>query len=810
MPTAVTCPSCGSDMPSGRARWCGSCGAPLSSRDTVGVGDTNPSVIRLDDDPVIGVEEEPPVGSYQRWIVLVLVVLMIVGLLAVQAGSVSSEPRGFTPHGDEARSGVVSLAPLGPPTDVAWRAPLTGTGGSQPQQATIDDADAVVAGPAGVTVHDRVTGEVRWHRPDLAVSGAPVILDGVIAVFVLHEPRAVTLPAARVQAHGRIVGLDAKDGTTLWTETLEFDRPTLYPHPAGLLFLDGTLGVGLLEPESGATIWRIETFELLDASVRRAFVGAPSRDTVHVMVTRPAGIDPAEVPPQVVTEHLVALNAADGTVRYELAADHETLAEVPVAVLGELAVGVDADRLYTWDAATGERLRVDLHGLANPLHAVVGAGYVAVIIDLAGTLTAYDARAGSPLWASGSPTGGVPAVEVAGDSLLVRDADRLSILNLQTGNLRATADLSPLAHLSPATPAGDHAVTHLGQLAVRSTDGSELGSWPTLTPPVPIPATRDGKVSVVTSAETTLFDAANGEQVWRLRTGNDPERTDPATVGAPVLTEDVLVFSPPHGRRPLPQAGLAGVDLVQAVFRWDRSTDDLPPTGPLTLVGGETVFLPVDDEIHGHDVLTGRRSFAARAGHPRGPVAAHREYVFAASAPTLAADEPQVTPNLIAVRRLDRTTAWTHPVEACSPPTVVGELVVVATPDRVRTFEVHRGDEQWSADLLAPGCVELAVSDERLVAAEGRRRLLALHVGTGDRAWEADLPAALVAAPTIAGETVLAPLHDGTILGIDLATGERVWSLGLGAIPASSVAVADGRLIVVTRAGELVAVETGG
>ena len=426
-----------------------------------------------------------------------------------------------------------------------------------------------------------------------------------------------------------------------------------------------------------------------------------------------------------------------------------------------------------------------------------------MLVDLTGTVIGIDPASRSRIWGVNSPAGPDPQVTVAGDALLLRDGDRLTFASIETGNLRGAVDLPPDAELSAPDDDGTYVVSSDGEIVLRSASGGTLSSWHAVTAPWPAPIVHDDVIGVVTARETVLFDGAAGEVRWRLGTSNDERSVTAGSVHAPVATSEVLIFSPPHSGSQADD-GLAAIDLVQAVFRWDRSGDDPSPAGPLTLAG-ETVFLPVDDQIHGHSTLSGRRSFAARGGHARGPVAAHPDYVFAASAATVRASDPGVTPSLLAVRRADRSRAWEIPVDACTAPVVMGEMVAVVSPGGISAHDVHRGERQWLASLERPACLDLAVAGDRLLAVDGDRTVAAVS-DTGQLLWTRELSATIVAAPTVAGDTLLAPLHDGTVVALDITTGEVAWTVDVGATPASSVVVAlDGRLVLLTRSGELLA-----
>lgn len=801
MATAVTCPSCGTDAPGGAARWCGSCGSPLhDGHEPAPARSDAPLAIRLDE-PTPEVAEQETVPARIRGIAILGVAALVFGFLALQADpSRGGDPLGFSARGDAARSGVVSLSELPEPTEVAWRVPFEGGGGWHHQEAALTEDAVAISSQDGVTLHDRATGAVRWHRPDLRVAAPVALFDDVVVVFDLPIPATGPVPQNQASRRGRIVAVATSDGSTRWVQRTQFGDPRLTAHPAGLVVTDRTRTVSLLEPSSGDPRWTIDAINHLQASVRDVLVG-PDGDVVHLLLTRPAGISPTEAPPELVSEHLAGVDATNGVLRFEVAADRETFASQPLAILGDVIAGVDARRLMIWDSRTGERRGSILHGLANPIHGVVGRGDVAVVVDTAGTLTGFDAATVTRRWTQRVDGAGIHGLTVAGDNLIVPGSGRTSVLNRSTGQLRGTFVQPPGTSLSDPDDSGVFVVAGNGYVTLHAGDTSVVAEWPTPTDPLPSPVVRNGQVAIATAVEVGLFEADSGESIWRLRTSNDEFSIDPSTVHAVALAEDTVVFSPPYDVRRTPQEGLAGIDRVQSVFLWDRTNDAPPPTGPLTLVG-DAVFVPVGDEVHGHDTLTGRRSFAARAGHPRGAVAAHQEYVVAASDPFVPLE---ISSSVIAIRRLDRSTAWEVPVDTCAAVTVTADRVLAVEADAVTALEIHRGGEEWAAPLEQPGCLDLAVADGVVVAVEGRTGLVGIDAESGTVRWRLPLDAGVAAAPTIAGDTVLVPLLDGRVAGVALADGVPRWSFDVGAVPGSSVVTADDRYVVLTREGELLA-----
>ncbi|MDX1620265.1 MAG: PQQ-binding-like beta-propeller repeat protein [Nitriliruptorales bacterium] len=807
MATAVTCPECGADAPSGAARWCGSCGAALqASPGSTSRAEPAPTVLRVDsDDDVTVVLEEPPVPRGQRGFALLVIAAVVVGLLALQANSgEDGADRAFTPRGDAARTGVVSLEPLSAPTSIAWRATVNGNGGWTREHLAVHGTVVAVAGDAGVSLHRR-SGELEWHRPDIVGAGTPAVSGDTLVVFDHASPSRERLRGAEIAERGRLRGLSLDDGATVWSTRLAFGPPELIDHPAGLIVRDGSRALALIDPATGQERWRVDAYGTLDASIRE-ILRTSSRELLYVLATRPAGLDPRNAPPEAVTEHLVAVDAASGSIRFEVAPVLQAGAGNPFAVLGDTIVGMGTGSLLHWDADTGEQIDLVRHRIPVEMERLVGHDGLLVAVYDSGTVLALDPSDASRQWAVRNPVGAVDDAFVAGTSLLLRAGDRLGAVDLASGDTLETIELPLGAGVSPPDLDGSYATSGGGALVLRDSQHRVEARWPTIGPAWPAPTVRDGAVAVVTSQETALFDLGSGENRWRLATATAPRRTPPRSVGAAVITDDLLVFSPPRREAAGAQDGLAAVDLVQAVFRWDRSSDEPPPTGPVTLAG-RTVFLPVGGELHGHAVETGRRSFAARAGHARGPIAAHPEYLIAASHPQAIVDDPRITPNLTAIRRLDRSNAWEQPLAACTPPVVSGDLVLAATVEGVSAHEIHRGGVEWFGRLPDPGCIELAVAKGTVVATTGRARLVAFST-SGEPLWNQPLGAAVTAPPTIAGDTILVPLRDGTIAGVELSTGEVDWRFDLGAVPVSPVTVHDGRLLVLTDAGELVAIGT--
>lgn len=820
---ARTCAACGVTTSQPSARWCGHCGARLATdgaaptADTgagdTGAGDTRaasagmpvttltaperaatlvsapaPALVLDDLEP----EEEvtpPPWSARARALTTVVVVLAVLGGLQLRPDPEPVfDPRGFTARGDEARSGVVSLAPLEPPTQVLWEqeVPIPPIAGS-----VTSGGDVVVeTGPDGLlAVRDAVSGEVRWARRD--TDAGPVAVAGEVVVQV---------GPTELRAY------DLASGAGRWTLPAGGDeRPVVLPDGDLLVVAPSTDTVTRVDDATGEVAWTLDLRDRAGASIVDVQV---SPELLVVWGTSPFGLAPTSGG---ATHLAVPVDPATGEVPWIRSGLSVIpgLAENAVTVGDGTVVTVDRAGLLLLDGRDGRvRAEVPLEGIPSGLAAT---GRV-VVVGIPGTgVVGVDLRTAEVRWTR-RDLGGTSTLRTAGASVVVEVLGADHVLHPGSG-----ATVTELADPSGPREAGLPAPGPLaaGPIAFRDGDGAvvvdpetgETSSWPLLLAPRDPPAVAEDRVFVSRTDGVEVRGAGEGEVVWSfadLPPSLGPDGTI-AVTQTPAVAGTTVVLSPPTGWF-RSDASLTALERTGGIRAWDRSGDNPLPRGPLTLAA-DTVFVPVGDEIHGYDTVNGRRSFAAVAEGPRGPLVVSASRVIGGPARTPGVPDGDT---VVAVLRRDRSISWRAPLDVCSGPALAGDVVVFGTTGGVGALAEASGARRWEVATGLPVCADPVVVGGRAVVLDGARGVRGLEVATGETAWAVELPSPAVAPPVAAGDTLLVPLLDGRLVGLHLgaggAPGTVAWSLDLGVPAASSPVVADGRVIVHLRDGRLVAV----
>lgn len=795
MRTTISCAGCDREVAGPTARWCGHCGHPLDRPDddrrpTGPASHVAPLPHDTADDDTVEDEVRAPVSRRSRVVGAAVVTVVLGGLLAAQASrQAPEEPHGYTDRGVPARTGVVSASGIEPPESVAWSTALE-LPGFTPGGATVHGTGELVyvvdlQGQQGVTAHDATSGAVRWSRPDLPLSeSAPLTVADTLVVGTRDGARVALGP----------------DGTTRWT--LPDAPPNLVPAGGGLAEVHGTQAVVLRDAATGQQRWRFPLAEALDASAQYVLAGGPD-DVVVVLASRPRGLTLGSNP-ELESGHLVALEADTGELRWEIDLP-SALAwfQSPVAIDQEVAVAANAGEVVFWDLASGRRLAAFDRTLTfAPLWVGAAEGH-GLLLEPAGSLTAIRSD-GTRRW---SLTTTLPAtVDVRGDIVLVSTGSRMTALDAGSGEVLGGAPVDRSSRRG--APGADGAVYALGsdgRLTAYEPTGGIRFDQPTLVPPAAAPAVADDALYLSTGTGISVLSADDGARLWEFRNG-DPNASVAGDLFAPVVDEEVVIVSPPRSQ-PLEVGGVFALQRDNGILAWDRLTDRPSPRGPLTF-DRDLAVLPVEGEIHGHSPLTGRRALAALANGHRGPVAAAGGLLVAATA----AGQPggEEGPTVVAVRRADRGRVWETPVAACTPPSILDDLVLVGTVSGIRALDLAAGTPRWaSAPMTHPVCGELVVGADTVVGVTGGTELVAVRALDGAPAWRTSLPAAVAAAPSLAGDELLVPLLDGSIVAVGLDDGGLRWAAALGGVPASTPVVADGRAVVLLREGRIVALEAG-
>jgi outer membrane protein assembly factor BamB len=242
------------------------------------------------------------------------------------------------------------------------------------------------------------------------------------------------------------------------------------------------------------------------------------------------------------------------------------------------------------------------------------------------------------------------------------------------------------------------------------------------------------------------INALSGETLWEY----DAKREIDA--GANFFGGNVLVTS---------QSGsLLALDQKDGRLIWQYETDDQLQCGP-TLAGNLTYLGGCDQNLHIVNVESGK---------------AHTEKI-----------------------PIDAPTG--------STPSVCGSVVLVPNyRGQIWAFEAPAHDLLWkfeNSQLSTEFKNSVAVSEGRVVAASGNRRVFALDLKNGEVIWDYTLRRRIDSSPVIAGNRVLLAGSDGRVYLLELETGRELWMFEAKGAFLGSPAVAEGRLVLASDRGEI-------
>lgn len=794
-----TCAACGAAPGAPDARWCGRCGARLDRRRSAGdrrpgararpggtlvdhalVGaPTRPAVVDDADEAHAAAEVAP---GTDRWsprarlaAALGVLLAVMVALLARPDAEVSYEARGFTARGDAARSGTVSLAPLAPPTEVAWTADV---GAARPSSRVRSGGDVVLEQTAGgiLAVREATTGEVRWLRRDGGQGTTALRVGGVVVVAGHDGARG---------GYAGLRGYDVDSGTERWR--VDDVQLSGEPVPSGSHMLAiGRDRLTSADAETGTVRWQVHGAEQLDGSIRQVVPGGAG---IAVWLTSPPGL----VPSSPGVDNLVALldrDTGDLRARWRFTPPFPE----PAIAVGDRAVATGGRDGITITGTDG----VVRHHVPDLIAVRLAAGgELLAVARVGGGVVGVDLRTGRVRWTR---------PDVVTDELVVADglviAGTGTIIDGQTGRT-----LSNQQRLQVATVAGETTILHLpavagDELEVRDRRGTTVVRAPLLTDEAAMPAVGAGRVFVPTTDGVEAYAVGDGRRDWSFDQLPTPAAFGggQATTTTPAVADRTVLVTTGAGIRPGPS--MVALELAGGVRAWDRA-DDVPAVrGPLTLAG-DVAFVPVGSEIHAYDTVTGRRAFAAAVGTERGPLVVGPNRVIGGPALPLRNDAPG---EVVAVLRRDRSVSWRTPLEPCSGPVLTGERVAWGTTDGVTALDERTGEPAWEFATERPVCLDPVAARGRIVVVEDPVMLHALPATQGGPPlWSVPLPSPAVASPVVAGEHVLVVLSDGTLAAYALEDGAHAWSFDLGGVPDASPAVLDGRILVHLRDGRLLA-----
>jgi outer membrane protein assembly factor BamB len=163
---------------------------------------------------------------------------------------------------------------------------------------------------------------------------------------------------------------------------------------------------------------------------------------------------------------------------------------------------------------------------------------------------------------------------------------------------------------------------------------------------------------------------------------------------------------------------------------------------------------------------------------------------------------PLATGELVAVNLDEGSEAWRAPIAAAHTPAAGDGLVFVDEGTRVRALEQRTGTVVWDTALDESLGAPLFWEAGWLMASTARGDLVALEGNSGRIRWRAPLGSPLVAAPGIGNDRLFAALGDRRVVALQLAAGTVAWSTALDQT-ATGLLVLDDQLLVGSRANRL-------
>lgn len=333
---------------------------------------------------------------------------------------------------------------------VAWKVETGGDPHCQPILANgllyVDEPD-LLHDEGVLYAFDARTGAVRWKYAYQGITSSLLLADGILYAG-----------AGSITRHqGAVFAIRASDGAQVWNRDFAPYEPTLVAMNAGVLFGGTVDGAQVaLRVGDGGIAWQ---------TASRAIASAPptlSGDTLYVA-----------------SDVLLALNASDGSVRWQQSPPEHIANHAPVVANGVVYVG--SSTVYAFQASEGAPLWRTQIG--NGMNAPVPVGDVVYAgSEQQNTLTALSASTGTPLWTH--PTGYGVTLPVVVDETIYIGSDSISALRTRDGTSLWSHTVQPSVLAAPVARGGvvyvatagnfDH---HSHVLALRASDGSLLWQY---------------------------------------------------------------------------------------------------------------------------------------------------------------------------------------------------------------------------------------------------------------------------------------------------------------------------------------------
>lgn len=323
------------------------------------------------------------------------------------------------------------------------------------------------------------------------------------------------------------------------------------------------------------------------------------------------------------------------------------------------------------------------------------------------------------------------------------------------------------------------------------------------------PVVAGGRVFVYAPDGTvTALSLANGNRVWSTKLKPEGEN-DPASGGG-------VAFA---GGRVFAATGYGTVSALAAdsgKVLWTRELDTPPRSAP-TAAAGKVFVVSQQNEVFALNQDDGELAFSY-IGIPEtagllsaaSPAVAGKTVVVPTSAgEVVALDIDEGTVKWTdSVTRSVRTLAISGLADVSGSPVIAGDTVY-ATGVAGRTIAVSlaTGERLWQADIGSASTP--VVSGDAVFLVDLDRRMVALDRKDGTLLWATKLPRpnrrrdTAWSGPLLAGNTLWAISNDGRLAALDPANGHLRSERETGDAGYTSPIVADGRMIIVSDAGEV-------
>lgn len=704
-----------------------------------------------------------PPSRRRRLVAAIVAILAIVAgtVVVSRLGPGPRAPLEAAGRGDAGRSGAfAALPPDALPDEVAWRDTWTAAGPDRqltPRRPVAVGPGYLLPTTGGLALLDRADGHVRW-RAELDVSGTadPLPVDDRLVAVAgndevslidavdgtrLWRTRVPELGTPRdLAATSRTLAVTGDNGTIVLLDLARGSRRAELP---------GRALLGGRGPFSADAVVAAE--DLLVAVVRRA-----SEDVGRLVALTPDG-EVAWVSETTVSPHLpllagqgvvVATNAREGIVgvwladgvvrwRWRLAADERPgdVAAVATSADGVLALVASASGVRRTLGTASGLLLVSENGAPLP---VTGTGPA----DAAGRVAAVtpDGRIEVVEVMSGRVVGTGPTT---GSRLAVPIVDGAHLVTALAGGQVVAEPTAPegSSWASSVTPLAACTAVGAGD-AVLVSDGDEVRAHDTLTGVRRWVAHPEGGttgeltagagvvVSVSPAGLITALDGVDGTARWVASAGGQP-------LGSAVVVDDNVVVGGGHtvGLAGDTRAGyLRALDVEDGARRWFVNTVG-PLAHPPSVAEGRVIVATATADVEAVDLASGVERWRVELAAPAvSPPALRGEAVVVVdelgTLTTLGEDEggarplatttfdlplrraPVVTEDTIVVRadsqRLVALDLETHRVRweavvtgdvLTTPPTVVGDLVVVGGQRGLHTFRLRGGAVAGRAEV---------------------------------------------------------------------------------------------------------------